>query len=74
MRMDTSDLLPLIELLDDNLDDLEEAVSPLLKGALSEPAGKLPLLDKAQLYVLITYAIESILFCTPHLDLLRIAY
>ena len=61
--MDTSDLVPLIELLDDNIDDLEESVSPLLMSALSDTAGKLPLLDKAQLYVLVTYAIESILFC-----------
>lgn len=63
--MDTSDLVPLIELLDDNIDDLEDALSPLLKNALSDKAGKLPLLDKAQLYVLVTYAIESILFCRP---------
>ncbi len=61
--MDTSDLVPLIELLDDNIDDLEEALSPLIESALSDTAGKLPLLDKAQLYVLVTYAIESILFC-----------
>ncbi len=61
--MDTGDVVPLIELLDDNIDDLEEALSPLLKNALSDKAGKLPLLDKAQLYVLVTYAIESILFC-----------
>ena len=63
--MDTSDLVPLIELLDDNIDDLEESLSSLLKSALSDTAGKLPLLDKAQLYVLVTYAIESILFCRP---------
>lgn len=61
--MDTVDLMPLIELLDDSIDDLEEAMEPLLKIALSDTAGKLPLLDKAQLYVLVTYAIESILFC-----------
>lgn len=63
-NMEATDLVPLIELLDDNVDDLEEALAPLLKSALSETAGKLPLLDKAQLYVLVTYAIESILFCT----------
>jgi exosome complex protein LRP1 len=61
--MEVADLIPLIELLDDNIDDLEEALAPLLKGALSDAAGKLPLLDKAQLYVLVTYAIESIIFC-----------
>jgi exosome complex protein LRP1 len=63
--MGTIDLAPLIELLDDNIDDLEEALLPLLKNALSDKAGKLPLLDRAQLYILITYAIESILFCRP---------
>ena len=62
-NMETIDLVPLIETLDDNIDDLEEALEPLLKSALSDTAGKLPLLDKAQLYVLITYAIESVLFC-----------
>jgi exosome complex protein LRP1 len=34
-----------------------------LKSALSETSSKLPLLDKAKLYVLVTYAIESMLFC-----------
>lgn len=61
--MEITDLVPLIESLDDNIDDLEEALEPLLQSALSDTAGKLPLLDKAQLYVLVTYAIESILFC-----------
>ncbi|KAF6233679.1 hypothetical protein HO173_008236 [Letharia columbiana] len=60
--MEAIDLVPLIKSLDDNIDDLEEALEPLLKSAVSDTAGKLPLLDKAQLYVLVTYAIESILF------------
>ena len=67
--MDISDLVPLIELLNDNIDDLEEALSPLIRSALLDTAGKIPLLDKAQLYVLITYAIESILFCGHYTDL-----
>lgn len=61
--MDSVDLVPLIEQLDDNIDDLEEALSTVIRDPLSDIAGKLPLLDKAQLYVLITYAIESLLFC-----------
>lgn len=61
--METTDLMPLIEQLDDNVDDLKEALDPLLKDALSKTAGNLPLLDKAHLYILVTYAIESILFC-----------
>ena len=62
-NMEITNLVPLIESLDDNIDDLEEALEPLLKSALIDTAGKLPLLDKAQLYVLVTYAIESVLFC-----------
>ena len=61
--MDSSNVLALLEQLDDEIDDLEESLSPLLKTALSETASKLPLLDKAKLYVLVTYAIESMLFC-----------
>lgn len=63
VNMDTSKVLSLVEQLDDEVDDLEEALEPLLKTALSETSSKLPLLDKAKLYVLVTYAIESILFC-----------
>ncbi|PMD57505.1 uncharacterized protein K444DRAFT_665062 [Hyaloscypha bicolor E] len=59
---DSSKVLSLLETLDDEVDDLEEALSPLLKAALSETSTKLPLLDKAKLYVLVTYAIESMLF------------
>lgn len=61
--MDPIDLMPLIEQLDDDIDDLEDAMAPLLQKNLSDIAGKLPLLDKAQLYVLATFAIESLLFC-----------
>ncbi|KAL2037916.1 hypothetical protein N7G274_009391 [Stereocaulon virgatum] len=60
--MEATDLVPMIEQLDDNIDDLEEALEPLMKATLSDTAAKLPLLDKAQLYVLVAYAIESILF------------
>jgi exosome complex protein LRP1 len=61
--MDKTNVLSLIEQLDDEIDNLEESLAPLVKTALSETASKLPLLDKAKLYVLVTYAIESILFC-----------
>jgi exosome complex protein LRP1 len=63
MDSSTSNILALLEQLDDEIDDLEEAISPLTKAPLIETASKLPLLDKAKLYVLVTYAIESILFC-----------
>jgi exosome complex protein LRP1 len=61
--MDSSKVLSLLEQLDDEVDDLEEALAPLLKRALAETSSKLPLLDKAKLYTLVTYAIESLLFC-----------
>jgi exosome complex protein LRP1 len=64
--MDTSKVLLLLEQLDGEIDDLEESLAPLMTTALSETASKLPLLDKAKLYVLVTYAIESILFCKSH--------
>lgn len=64
MTMDAANLSPLLEQLEDNVNDLQHALSPLIKHALSDIAAKLPLLDKAKLYVLVTYAIESILFCT----------
>lgn len=57
------DLMPLLGQLDDNVDDLEEALEPLLTAVLSTTMSKLPVLDKAKLYVLLTYTIESLLFC-----------
>ncbi|KAG4434762.1 hypothetical protein IFR05_009753 [Cadophora sp. M221] len=60
--MDSTKVMSLLETLDDEIDDLEESLQPLLKSALAETASKLPLLDKAKLYVLATYAIESMLF------------
>ncbi|KAI4110658.1 MAG: hypothetical protein LQ339_001235 [Xanthoria mediterranea] len=60
--MDTTNLLPLLEILDDDIDELEETLAPVTNHALGDAASKLPLLDKAQLYILVTYAIESILF------------
>ncbi|MCJ1468364.1 hypothetical protein MMC07_006992 [Pseudocyphellaria aurata] len=60
--MEAANLLSLIEGLDENFDDLKEALAPFLQTALTKNAAKLPLLDKAQLYVLVAYAIESLLF------------
>jgi hypothetical protein len=61
--MDSSGILSLLEQFDDDLDDLEESIEPLFKSSLSATSSKLPLLDKAKLYILATYAIESLLFC-----------
>lgn len=61
-------MTPLLEQLDDDIDELEEVLEPLLGQALSITAQKMPVMDKAKLHVLITYTIESLLFCTalPH--------
>lgn len=69
--MEVSDnILSLVDQFDDNLDDLEDALKPLLSSAMSETASKLPLLDRAKLYVLATYSIESVLFCGTIFSLL----
>lgn len=60
--MDVTNILPQLERLDGDIDNLEEALQPILKG-VSDLSSKLPLLEKAKLYVLATYALESMLFC-----------
>ncbi len=66
--MDTSALEEMVEDLSGDIDDLEESLAPLLKGALSQSTSKLPLLDKAKAYVLATYALESVLFSSLRLN------
>ena len=66
--METPDLHPLIEDLKSNIDDLSDSLSPLLAGPLTHQTSKLPLLDQAKLYVLATYAIESLLFSSLRLS------
>lgn len=63
--MEVSDIIPLIERLEDNVDDLEEVMEPFLSRqvSLSELSQKLPVLDRAKLHVLITYTLESLIFC-----------
>ncbi|KAI1334715.1 hypothetical protein F5Y15DRAFT_420646 [Xylariaceae sp. FL0016] len=65
--MDPGNILPQLGRLDDELDNLEEALQPILKN-VSETASKLPLLDKAKLYALVTYSIESMLFSSLRLN------
>lgn len=60
--MDVTDIIPQVERLDGEIDNLEEVLEPLL-GSLPEVASKLPLLDKSKLYVLVAYALESMIFC-----------
>jgi exosome complex protein LRP1 len=61
--MDSASLLPLLEQLDDHVDDLEEALEPLLGQSLSKTSKNLPVMDKAKLHVFVTYTLESLLFC-----------
>lgn len=61
--MNASQVMDMVNLLDDQVDDIEEALAPLLKSSLQDIAAKLPVVDKARLYVLTTYAIDSLIFC-----------
>ncbi|KJZ75702.1 hypothetical protein HIM_04859 [Hirsutella minnesotensis 3608] len=58
---DVKDITPDLDRLDSQLDDLEDALAPLLES-LDERASQLPLLDRAKLFSLSAYAIESLLF------------
>lgn len=72
--MDPTKILSLLEQLDDDIDDIEDAVAPFIQKTIPEFASKLPLLDKAKLYTLVTYAIESILFCTIFHHFISVAF
>ncbi|KAI0544519.1 hypothetical protein F4679DRAFT_564649 [Xylaria curta] len=65
--MDPADILPVLERLDDAVDSLDDALQPLANN-MNDVASKLPLLDKAKLYVLMTYSIESMLFSALRLN------
>jgi len=57
-----TDLPALVEDLEVNIDELGDALAPLLSAPLATTASSLPLLDKAKLCVLAAYAVESLLF------------
>ncbi len=66
--MDVTDITPQLDQLDVDLDKLEASLKPLM-GDIGEVSSKLPLLDRAKLFALISYALESILFCdSAHLS------
>ncbi|KAI0468974.1 Sas10/Utp3/C1D family-domain-containing protein [Xylaria cf. heliscus] len=65
--MDPANILPVLERLDDAVDNLDDALQPLVNN-MADVASKLPLLDKAKLYVLMTYSIESMLFSALRLN------
>ncbi|KAM0718123.1 hypothetical protein Q7P37_006455 [Cladosporium fusiforme] len=66
--MDSSDVKDLVDDMSGSIDDLESALAPLLNASLSASTSKLPLLDKAKLYILATYAIDSVLFSCLRLN------
>ena len=61
--MDATELIPLLEQLDDDIDDIEEVLKPLIDQSLSDVSKKLPVLDQAKLHILVTYTLESLIFC-----------
>lgn len=70
---DIKDLKPDLRKLETQLDNLEESLEPLM-GNLQDLSSQLPLLDKAKLFSLTAYSIESMLFgsffqATPTLTL-----
>ncbi len=69
LTMDITDVTPHLDQLEDELNKAQEALRPLL-GDIGDISAKLPLLDKAKLYVLVSYTIESLLFCEPYSSLL----
>ncbi|KAK3310760.1 Sas10/Utp3/C1D family-domain-containing protein [Chaetomium strumarium] len=65
--MDVTDVTPQLDRLEEELNKAEEVLNPLL-GDIGDISSKLPLLDKAKLYVLATYTIESLLFSALRLN------
>ncbi|CCX34758.1 Similar to Nuclear nucleic acid-binding protein C1D; acc. no. Q5XJ97 [Pyronema omphalodes CBS 100304] len=51
-----------LEDIDELLDALTKKLQPLIKTPVHDHANKLPVADKARLYVLTTYALQSLLF------------
>ena len=60
--MSVQDVTPELAKLEAQLDNLEACMEPLLEN-LSGHASQLPLVDRAKLYTLTNYALESLLFC-----------
>ncbi|EPS41544.1 hypothetical protein H072_4586 [Dactylellina haptotyla CBS 200.50] len=57
-----SELWPALENFEDDAEAIEKTLKPLLEQNLPKHASMLPLLDKAKLYIMTTYALESLLF------------
>ncbi|EGS22834.1 uncharacterized protein CTHT_0013100 [Thermochaetoides thermophila DSM 1495] len=65
--MDISDITPQLQQLEKDLDHAQDVLKPFL-GDLNVISSKLPLLDKAKFFVLVTYTIESLLFSALRLN------
>ncbi|SPN99766.1 related to small unique nuclear receptor co-repressor [Cephalotrichum gorgonifer] len=59
--MSVQDVTPELDRLEAQLDNLEACLEPLLEH-VSGSASQLPLVDRAKLYTLTNYALESLLF------------
>ncbi|KAK6539007.1 hypothetical protein TWF694_010555 [Orbilia ellipsospora] len=57
-----SELWPALDDFEDATDLIEKNLKPLLDQSLPKHASMLPLFDKAKLYIMTTYALESLLF------------
>lgn len=65
---DSSALMNHLSSLDNSISDLQSALQPLLTSDLHQTTSKLPLLDKAKLYTLLTYTLGSLIFSTLRLQ------
>jgi len=61
--MDAPNLMPLLEQLDDNVDDLEEVLGPLITQSLPKLSKNLPIMDKAKIHAMTAYVLEALIFC-----------
>ncbi|KAK6361548.1 hypothetical protein TWF730_005268 [Orbilia blumenaviensis] len=57
-----SELWPALDDFEDNVDAISKTLKPLLEQNLPKHASMLPLFDKAKLYIITTYALESLLY------------
>lgn len=68
MDLDRQEALELLDDLSDEIDELNEVAGPILKSSITEAASKLSVIDKTKFYVMISYTLESIIFCTLSLS------
>lgn len=61
-----SELWPHLDDLEDGVEKLSSVLKPLMEENMAKNASQLPLLDKAKLYILTTYTIESLIFCKTY--------